>query len=185
MSRFVDAILVYRILRKLATPFEETEAFKLGIIDAKGRILRKFSELNSPEERDAYTLLDRLVWRLQRIIHKVPTESRRIANFALALSLVKEHAEDQSEPLPSNFEARMLTLNESTEIETWALEATKNFFEGRHIDGRPVISFKMHSEEMAVGAGFSGQATPNPNPNLAGRDIGLGKMQRRKKPNVK
>lgn len=185
MSRFVDAILVYRILRKLATPFEETEAFKLGIIDAQGKILRKFSELNSPAERDAYTLLDRLVWRLQRIIHKVPTESRRIANFALALTLVREHCDRQSEPLPSEFEARLLTIAESTEIETWALEATQNFFEGKNIDGRSTISFKMHAEEMAAGAGFSGQATPNPNPNLAGRDLLLGKIQRRKKPNVK
>jgi len=26
----------------------------------------------------------------------------------------------------------------------------------------------------SVGGGFSGQATPNPNPNLAGRDVMLG-----------
>lgn len=185
MSRFVDAILVYRILRKLATPFEETEAFKLGIIDAQGKILRKFADLNTPTERDAYTLLDRLVWRLQRIINRNPFEKSKLASFATAMALVKEHCDGQTEPLPSEFEARLLALNENTEIETWALEATQNFFEGRHIDGRSTISFKMHAEEMAVGGGFSGQATPNPNPNLAGKDMLLGKMQRRKKTNVK
>ena len=185
MSRFVDAIIVYRILRKLATPFDETDAYKLGIIDDKGKILRKFGSLKDTKEKDAYTLLDRLCWRIKRIIERVPFESRKVASFAAAMALVKEHYDRQEEPLASDFESRMLTINESTEIEAWALEATENFFEGKNINGRSVISFKMHAEEMAVGGGFSGQATPNPNPNLAGRDLGLGKLQRRKKPNVK
>jgi hypothetical protein len=42
----------------------------------------------------------------------------------------------------------------------------------------------MYTEEIAnaVGGGFSSQATPNPNPNLAGSDILLGKRMRRRRP---
>jgi hypothetical protein len=176
MSRFVYAIIVYRILRKLATPFEETEAYKLGIIDAKGKILRKFSSLTDEKERDAYTLLDRLVWRIKRIIERVPFESRKVASFAAALALVKESLAANAEPVDLELQLmqRIRTdLSEETQL-------VENFFNQPQLQ-----SFRMFVEDgMAVGGGFSGQATPNPNPNLAGRDIGLGKLQKRKKPNV-
>ena len=61
------------------------------------------------------------------------------------------------------------------------------------VSGKRMMSFRMHTEEggviaNAVGAGFSGQATPNPNPYLAGKDITLGskksRLLKRKTPNV-
>lgn len=177
MSRFVDAIIVYRILRKLATPFNETEAYRLGIIDDKGQILRKFSSLKDEQEKDAYTLLDRLVWRIKRIIERVPFESRKVASFAAALALVKESLDANSEPVDLELQLMQRIKTDLTE-ETQLVE---NFFDQPRLRG-----FRMYVEDgMAVGAGFSGQATPNPNPNLAGRDLLLGKIQRRKKPNVK
>lgn len=181
MSRFVDAVIVYRILRKLATPFNETEAYRLGIIDDKGKILRKFGTLNSAEERDAYTLLDRLVWRMKRIIEKVPFENSKLASFATALALIKEHHDKDAEPLPSAFEARFKSLNEGIEYAV-EMSEVENFFRG-------MKSFKMHLEDFtvanSVGGGFSAQGVPDPNPNLAGRDLRLGKkLARRKKPNA-
>ena len=197
MSRFVDAIIAYRILRKLTTPFEDTAAYKLGIIDAKGKILRKFSDLNSVDERDAYTLLDRLVWRVKRIIERVPFENRKLASFAAALALVKENLDNNTNPLPSQFEARLLTLNEEV-IQGWAMEITEQYFAGMNYDGGSVRSFKVHLEDLgggfaaqpmsvpnSVGTGFTSQANPDGNKNLAGRDILLTKrIARRKKPNV-
>ena len=41
MTRFVDSISAYRILRMLTTPFEEIDAFRLGIVDARGKELKK------------------------------------------------------------------------------------------------------------------------------------------------
>ena len=41
MGRFVDSIIAYRILYLLVTPFDQTPAFKLGIIDAKGKELKR------------------------------------------------------------------------------------------------------------------------------------------------
>ena len=41
MGRAIDLFVTYRFLKLLTTPFEKTEAFKLGIIDDKGnRILQ-------------------------------------------------------------------------------------------------------------------------------------------------
>ena len=47
MGRFVDSIIAYRILRMLTTPFNETDAYRLGIIDDKGKELKKMGSLNS------------------------------------------------------------------------------------------------------------------------------------------
>jgi len=176
MSRFVDAVITYRILRKLTTPFDQTDAFKLGIIDARGKVLKKWNDLNTVAERDAYTILDRMIFRLKRIISKVPVENRRISSYAAALSLVKEHYNDTEEYvfLEREFISRTATAED--------LQETNNY-----LNGSSMLSFRMYSEEIAnvVGGGFSGQATPNPNPNLAGRDMGLGKkIMKRKKPNV-
>lgn len=118
MGRFVDSIIAYRILRLLVIPFNETDAFRLGIIDSKGKELKRMSQLNTVAERDAYTILHRMVFRIKRIIEKVPVENKKLVSFAAALSLVKEHANAESEPLDleSQFLKRLNT-NLSEEIE--------------------------------------------------------------------
>ena len=61
---------VYQFLKKLVTPFEKTEAFKLGIIDNKGKILKKRRELTTVAEKEAYNLSDTLIWNLKKILAK-------------------------------------------------------------------------------------------------------------------
>ena len=43
-SRAVDMLITYRVVKLLVTPWEKHEAFKFGIIDKKGNILRKNKE---------------------------------------------------------------------------------------------------------------------------------------------
>lgn len=100
MNRFVDSAITYRILRLLVTPFDETEAFKLGIIDAQGNVLKRESELHTVQEKNAYTILHRLVFRLKRIIEKVPVENKKFLSMAAALTLIRECVqENQYEPI--------------------------------------------------------------------------------------
>lgn len=99
MGRFVDSVIAYRILKMLTTPFEDTDAFRLGIIDAKGKELKKMAQLNTVEERDAYSILHRMIFRIKRIIEKVPVENKKLVSFAAALSLIKEHADAKIEPI--------------------------------------------------------------------------------------
>ena len=70
MGRFVDSVIALRILRLLTTPFDQTDAYRLGIIDEKGKELKSMSDLHTVEERDAYTLLHRLVFRLKKMLEK-------------------------------------------------------------------------------------------------------------------
>lgn len=99
MGRFVDSLIAYRILRMLVTPFAETDAYRLGIVNEKGKELKKMRNLNSVEERDAYTILHRMIFRIKKIIEKVPVENKRLVSFAAALSLIKEHYHNNKEPV--------------------------------------------------------------------------------------
>ena len=63
MSQAVDIFLVYQFIKRLATPFNETKAFKLGLIDEKGKRLKKAS---SKDEKNAMTYFDRLIFNLKR-----------------------------------------------------------------------------------------------------------------------
>ena len=117
MGRFVDSIITYRILKILTTPFNETKAFELGIIDSKGNELKKMRSLNSVVERDSYTILHRLIYRLKRIIEKVPIENKKMLSYAAALSLIRENIELTHEPIElESLLLERITQNLHTEI---------------------------------------------------------------------
>jgi len=92
MSRIVDNLIAYRILKKLVQNFEDTDAYKLGIIDKTGKNLRKTSSLTTTAERDAYTYLDRLVFNMKKIINKIGGQNK-LKSLVAALWLVKEYYE--------------------------------------------------------------------------------------------
>jgi len=91
MSRIVDNLIAYRVLKMLVTNFEDTEAYKLGIIDAKGKNIRKSNTLSTGEEKDAYTYLNRLIFNVKKIINKLPGGENKMKSLIAALWLVKEH----------------------------------------------------------------------------------------------
>jgi hypothetical protein len=158
-NRFIDAAIVYRILRMLVTPFDKTDAFRLGIIDAKGKILKRESQLRTIEERNAYTLLHRLVFRLKRIIEKVPLENKKFISFAAALALIRENYEKGVEPvnLESLFLQEMLKEHDTILVE--------HFFANKY-----TMTFKQFTEEngaapannAAVSGGIAGLPPDQP-----------------------
>lgn len=90
-SRIIDNLIAYRILYMLVTPFKDTKAYKLGIIDDNGKNLRKSSTLKTSEEKDSYTYLHRLVFNMKKIIAKLPGGDSKLTNLVAALFLVKEY----------------------------------------------------------------------------------------------
>ena len=92
-SPAIDAFITFRFLKLLVTPFNKTEAFKFGIIDERGKVLKKYKTLERMEERRAYTILHRLVFNIKKLIEKVPGGKSRIATYAAALFLIKEHVD--------------------------------------------------------------------------------------------
>ena len=91
MSRTIDFLISYRIIKGLITPFNKTKAFQLGIIDEKGEVLKKSKELRTVKEREAYTVLDRFIFNLKRILKKVGLGGR-LGSFAAPTALfIKEN----------------------------------------------------------------------------------------------
>ena len=96
MGRAIDLFVTYRFVKLLTTPFEKTDAFKMGIIDKDGFSTKKV--LYKQTEQSAYTVLHKLVFNIKRIFAKVPGLRTRLGTYAAALFLLKdtfkEHVED-------------------------------------------------------------------------------------------
>ena len=90
-NRAIDLFVAYRFLRILTTTWENQEAFKHGIIDKDGKLLRKANTLTKEDEKKSFTLLHRLVFNLKRILHKIPGVRTKIGTYATALYLLKQH----------------------------------------------------------------------------------------------
>ena len=61
----IDSIITFLLLKKLITPFTSTIAYKLGLIDLNGKII-KVPETD--KEKDALTILDRVIFKLKRLL---------------------------------------------------------------------------------------------------------------------
>ena len=122
MGRAIDLFVTYRFLRLLTTPFEKTDAYKLGIIDKKGNRIRKPKstqpavELNTTEQQNSYTILHKLVFNIKKLFSKVPGLRTKVGTYAAALFLLKdtfkEHVED-----PDMFEKEFVKYLKENDIE--------------------------------------------------------------------
>ena len=100
MGRAIDLFVTYRFIKLLVTPFEKTDAYKLGVIDEKGnRIMpppkggvrqTKPASLNTTEEKNSYTILHKLVFNIKKIFEKVPGLRTKLGTYAAALFLLKD-----------------------------------------------------------------------------------------------
>ena len=91
VSRGADLYFTFRFLRLLTMDWKKTDAYKYKIIDAKGKVLKKSSELETVNEKAGYTMFHRLVFKMRRLIEKVPVIGKSILlNYAAALFLLKE-----------------------------------------------------------------------------------------------
>ena len=122
MGRAVDLFVIYRFLKLPTTPFEKTDAFKLGIIDANGHRIRlpKSSkpavELTTSELKNSYTILHKLIFNIKKLFAKVPGLRTKVGTYAAALFLLKdtfkEHVED-----PDMFEKEFIKYLKENNIE--------------------------------------------------------------------
>ena len=107
MGRAIDLFVTYRFIKLLVTPFDKSPAYKLGIIDkdgnrtkeeVEGRLHPQPTKLKTAEQKEAYTVLHKLVFNIKKIFGKVPGLRTKLGTYAAALYLLKdtfkEHVED-------------------------------------------------------------------------------------------
>lgn len=87
MSKIFGAFIAYKIVKLLSTPWTDWDAFKLGLIDDKGKTLRK---AKLPAENDAMNATNRLVKNIKKLIQRLPFGKTRLGSLAASLFLLKE-----------------------------------------------------------------------------------------------
>ena len=122
MGSAIDLFVSYRFLKLLTTPFKKTDAFKLGIVDENGNRIRKKDstavavELATTQQKNAYTILHKLVFNIKKLFNKVPGLRTKVGTYAAALFLLKdtfkEHVED-----PNFFESELVKYLKENNIE--------------------------------------------------------------------
>ena len=97
MGRIIDALVAYRVLKILITPFKKTKAYQMGIIDDKGKVLIKAKQFKDKipankraEAKKSYTLLIRFVFNLKRILSKVGIRGALGSAAAAAIAFFRE-----------------------------------------------------------------------------------------------
>lgn len=93
-TKVADLIFVYSFLKRLVTPFNETKAYQLGIIDERGKKIRN---PQTKAELDSFSTFERLVFNIKKIIERFPGGKSKLASYAAALFLIKEHNNPKEE----------------------------------------------------------------------------------------
>ena len=97
MGSAIDLFVTYRFLKLLTTELKKTDAYKLGIIDDKGhRILKPKSdkpavEISTTQQKNAYTVLHKLVFNIKKLFNKVPGLRTKVVHMLLLYSYSKTH----------------------------------------------------------------------------------------------
>ena len=112
MGRAIDLFVTYRFIKLLVTPFEKQEAYKLGIIDKDGNRItepgtNKPTTLRLGKEKDAYTVLHKLVFNIKKLFAKVPGLRTKVGTYAAALFLLKDTLREHVDE-PQVFEKEFL-----------------------------------------------------------------------------
>jgi len=168
MSRLIDNLIAYRILTMLIKPFEDTQAYKLGIIDAKGKNLKKSSTLKTTAEKDAYNYLHRLVFNMKKIINKLPGGESKLKSLVAALFLVKEYYQS-NDRTTSLMEQRYNQILQMLDENVYLVE-------------EEILVRNFLNEDGVANVAGAGVATDTPAPLK--KDIAKHKQMARRKPPV-
>ncbi len=90
--KIIDNLIALRIIYLLTVPFDKTDAFKLGLIDANGS---KLKDADTAEEKNATSMLHRLVWNIKKVFALVPGGKTRLGSLTAAYLLVRESYENK------------------------------------------------------------------------------------------
>jgi hypothetical protein len=103
-------------------PFEDTDAFKLGIIDENGnRVMQKkvkkpAVELVTSEQKSSYTILHKLVFNIKKLFNKIPGLRTKVGTYAAALFLLKDTFKESVDD-PDVFEKEFVKFLKENNIE--------------------------------------------------------------------
>ena len=149
----VDLFITYKFVKLLTTPWKKTDAFEEGVIDANGKLLVKVADQSSAQKK-TYTIFERLVFNIKRILEKVPFGKSRIASYAAALFLLKEETGMEEADILKVIE----DMGHNTSIDL--NEEFKDLREGQHMLNHDLMESKkgtiVHLDDIEPVGQFAG-----------------------------
>ncbi len=104
-AKAYEILTIAKILKMLKKDYKEFDAYKLGIIDAKGNVIRN---PETEKEKDAMNILNRFVLNMKKMLDKIPFMKSRLATTLMVYNLLKEYFDGDTETL----------LNEASTVAT-------------------------------------------------------------------
>ena len=94
-GKVISAFTVFKFIKIISDPFTKMDAYRLGIIDSKGKFLKKVDDLQTKKERDSVKPFDRLMINLKKALDKVPDPKfkAQLKTLPTAMILLKDEAE--------------------------------------------------------------------------------------------
>ena len=95
LNKVINAFTVFKFIKAMTTPFNQTDAYKLGIIDSKGKFIKKLDQLTTTKEKKSVDVFNRLVINFKKIIEKIPdpTLKANLKRLPTAMVLLKDEVE--------------------------------------------------------------------------------------------
>lgn len=87
-SAMMDMYFVYKFAKFISLDWKDWEAYKLGIIDDKGNVIKK--NRKTSDEKNNYTFFHRLIRKLKQVLEKVPGMKSKLGKAVTAYFLFKE-----------------------------------------------------------------------------------------------
>lgn len=145
---YVTSFAVYKLLSEIIKPFTSMEAYRAGLIDANGNLLKKEYELVG-KETNILSPFTRLVIGIKRLVQALP-QNRLRADYNYLATAARAMAFECKE-VGGNSELFLEELEKSLDI---------LFEEGEPSGGE--------GPGNVIGGGFSNPQVGEPNPALAG-----------------
>jgi len=124
-SELINAFTLYTFVQELTTPFIQTEAYRQGLIDENGDLLKKYSTLTTEEKR-VVTPFKKLVFKIKQLFEMIPNPavSYKLKSFTTALSILSEEGAKMGADKDYIFEnVKSIMLNLKEEIATNSMGA--------------------------------------------------------------
>ena len=139
MNQVIDLAISYKFIKNLVTPFEKWPAYKLGIIDKDGNIIKPRRERLKQEEKDALGYFDVITLNLRKLLGKLPGGKSAIATYAAAYLLLKEYPKKD---LKEGFEPS------EQQVAYMLKEAIKEIEEGEDLVISPVTKARAKADKL-------------------------------------
>jgi len=88
-SPALQLLTAYRLVKQIIKPWEEWDAYKVGLIDKKGK---KIKDSKTDAEHNSFPVMTVFAANIKRLVQKIPGGGSKFGSLAAAMFMLKEEA---------------------------------------------------------------------------------------------